>query len=266
MRTASLNNVALGGGNVRQRVLFSPLTSKGQSTPLASVKAQIQKFDRKRKSSCPGRFRGMEVKWTFQMSEIPEMWTVHRMNRSLSAPTLDRPFCTPYTIPLFGFRLTREFIFEEVENRIYKSIVMVFLVFSTQILNGKKKGKNQVTPINRFAASKNLNFASPIGREIRILPARKAIHLLQSSLCRPRTELLWGARFSMHMVCYFISDSSKSVANNSQRIFLQPNNAASPRQPSVRMTSPAAPPTPMTPVGSDSGFGASPALQMPLSN
>ena len=58
MRTASLNNVALGGGNVRQRVLFSPLTSKGQSTPLASVKAQIQKFDRKRKSSCPGRFHG----------------------------------------------------------------------------------------------------------------------------------------------------------------------------------------------------------------
>ena len=195
MRTASLNNVALGGGNVRQRVLFSPLTSKGQSTPLASVKAQIQKFDRKRKSSCPGRFRGMEVKWTFQMSEIPEMWTVHRMNRSLSAPTLDRPSCTPYTIPLFGFRLTREFIFEEVENRIYKSIVMVFLVFSTQILNGKKKGKNQVTPINRFAASKNLNFASPIGREIRILPARKAIHLLQSSLCRPRTEVLWGRDF-----------------------------------------------------------------------
>ena len=120
MRTASLNNVALGGGmssnNVRQRVLFSPLTSKGQSTPLASVKAQIQKFDRKRKSSCPGKG------------------------------------------PCFSLDLKSN------------------LVFSTQLLNGKKKGKNQTTPINRFAASKNLNFASPIGRDIRILPARKAIY------------------------------------------------------------------------------------------
>ena len=101
MRTASLNNVALGGGNVRQRVLFSPLTSKGQSTPLASVKAQIQKFDRKRKSSCPGRFRGMEVKWTFQMSEIPEMWTVHRMNRSLSAPDSGSPILRTVHYPPF---------------------------------------------------------------------------------------------------------------------------------------------------------------------
>ena len=70
MRTASLNNVALGGGtfsmssnNVRQRVLFSPLTSKGQSTPLASVKAQIQKFDRKRKSSCPGKYMNGLLNW-----------------------------------------------------------------------------------------------------------------------------------------------------------------------------------------------------------
>ena len=73
MRTASLNNVALGGGNVRQRVLFSPLTSKGQSTPLASVKAQIQKFDRKRKSSCPGRFHGdLKVDGHHRFR-----WTVH---------------------------------------------------------------------------------------------------------------------------------------------------------------------------------------------
>ena len=55
-RSASLHHSA----NVKQRILFSPLQApKGQSTPVSSV----IKFDRKRKSSCPGTFGIISWLW-----------------------------------------------------------------------------------------------------------------------------------------------------------------------------------------------------------